>query len=535
MKNKWRLTSEFNAYFKADSLLVDSSTGSSYPGVYLSPLDDKVSRKHVEKICGTKYVAVRENEVNLMLATVNRKFRIFVKCVEFPKADQWYECLNFSCDLDYLGKLISSHEIKGGVFDNTFEVVFSDNYPGLVSVISDKMGKEYEECNDEFVRRLNSELCKKTKKYIPGHRYDTPKETIYYLCPLKSRLKNFYNSNFLENSEVVDAYLYVNKIRDGYKKVSDVLSNESIISSLDEDDVYSIKIGFSIPNRSDSGEVLEDDITGKKSFSEFRESLVTNFIKKNTKVNWNGYESLVRDKFYDIFLPYSLITEDEVYSTSTIPLITDDSRLLLKDMIVKYIKESCINVSENYTAKGTADERREKVICMFGDPNYARYDYYTRLFSELGIKDMIEDKSLVNLDIKSIEGDSEEFFKYHPIFSFRAVKTYYIYQGPTFADRCEYKVSDLFSKELADVIKDIVKGCSLLKSRYYESSDFKNFGTVRKPDIVASLVITYENIYNYIIDKMDPEAVKTLKNELRESFFGSIAIHVSKSKMEDLD
>ena len=174
----WGLTSELIAYIVPGTNLI-----------FLAGIGKKKYLVEVLKLIGDhayQEFNIHENKFQIKISgNDDLGVKVLIKSPELP-ADIWYELKNYY--IKDLWKIITTHKMNiGGEFDPDvfFEVGFTEDNPYVILV--EPGMKEFKIYFEEMRRKLYLEICKKTSKWIPGHRYELPNKSIFYLASTKSR------------------------------------------------------------------------------------------------------------------------------------------------------------------------------------------------------------------------------------------------------------------------------------------------------------------------------------------------------------
>ena len=381
----WRLTSEVIAYVVPTE-----------KEVYLAATEKKQYQIKVLKLIeGKTYQEVRlyENQFKIKFGGGDNDFDLYLWCSELP--DEWFKVANFY--KPGLWNLLENHTIEGGeIKDLVFEVTFEEELP-YVSFIEPSM-KNFKSCFEEMKRKMNCEMCKKTTKWIPGHRYDSYTESIFPLASVKLRKESLTNSQYLTDfDKMPEVWIYVGELGNE-KTVSEVLKTRSF-----GDGPADLKIMFKTKSMVDAGETLENDYSG------------------DIKDYWlPQYDRAVRDgktlkEILDIFSTISNMS-------TTVSLPITELEDLTKDTIIKVLID-CWNLDSARADLSVGDKvkesdnlgRAEKLFVISGikDPNFLKGLYYPELYKDLGI----DIKKLVKEAIEEVKGirmchDFEHYLKY---------------------------------------------------------------------------------------------------------------------------
>ena len=380
----WRLTSEIIAYVIP-----------SEKEVYLAATEKKQYQINVVKLIGEKtYQETRlyENQFDLKFGGDDNDFFLYLKCDELP--GDWYKVRNFY--KPGIWSLLEGHTITGGIMKEKFEVIFEDEIP-YVSFIEPEM-KGFKKCFEEMKRKMNCEMCKKTMKWIPGHRYDSYTESIYPLATVRLRKTSLTNSTYLTDFEKMpEVFLYVTELN-GETTIGEVLKGRSF-----GDGPKDLKIVFKPKYMVDSGEVLKDDYSG------------------DIKDYWNPiYDNANETKksLKEILDTFSVISN----LTTSVTIPRDEIMNSMKDVVEKVLIENW-NIENVRTDLFIGDKNRlednkkkkKKLLVINGikDPNFLKGLYYSELFKDLGLdlEDMIVE-SLNTIQSLKMNRDFDTYLKY---------------------------------------------------------------------------------------------------------------------------
>ena len=489
-KNDWRLTPSLDAFIV---LGIDNKI------IYLAASEKKQYKLAVSKLIGTssKEIHIDINEFEMKISLEHDDLSMFIRNPEALPDDSWYKVGNFGGNyFDYFLELSGN---KGEFPGHTFEAVFSESSPTVVSFSSPGM-KNYKAYFEEMKRRINCEVKRKTKKWVPGHRYDTLKETYYYLGEVMSRRADDKDSEFLTDDKMVPAYLYVRTINDGETTISDILNNRSF--GADED---SIRVIYSLPYAGDSGAVLSGEIS---DFSKYWDALIKNAIKKNTVSDCFGYKRVGHIK--DALDPLCYQTAGKLsYSSSP-----DDYKTSIRDLLFKSIYDIFIcnwnipSIRKDMNISSTNGEAEnvqalEKSLYFYTeDVNSSRYAYYASFFKAIGIdiKDIIS-RSIACWDESDLSENFEEFIKNRDYFDLRKNQSAITSRQRVTSTPYKLDVTTLASifgtGELTETLKKMVGfarenfGAGVTKYILY------NIGTKKQPKEYESIEISLLDLVNW--------------------------------------
>ena len=325
--------------------------------------------------------------------------------------DVWYVVKNFSGE-NGLGDLISQIDCTAGSFTEKVEPIFSDDSPTEVKFTNEGMDS-YDECFDEMIRRVNCSMLKKTRKWIPGHRYDSEKETYIYLGKVFSHKEDKYSSDYLKEKEMVENYLVLRSAK-GIKTNIDALDSKIV-----SDEGNNIQVLYKLPLMVDSGEKIE---ILDEHFEDFRDKMIQRLNNDNNKGKVPLKEAL------------------NVYcyrSNKAAETISDASR----DILIQFIKTKLTNIlvkfyniefyfpkEKTLSNKKSVEENVQALQRIFLDDidrdNIIQSLYYPEQFKDLGIDlQSICEEILYRFNMNQVVfGDfdnyiafAEDYFKYHEI------------------------------------------------------------------------------------------------------------------------
>lgn len=497
----WRLTSELIAYFPVGK-----------PIVYLASVEKKQHQVEVRKKIGYDSVEelyLYENNFRIRLGCRgDDEVTVYASSNEFPTKD-WYMVGNFSTKS--LWPILSQHVVENGNFleDTEFEACFSDDEPGMSTFVSFEM-KEYKVYFEEMKRRLNCEMCKKTKKIVPGRRYDTLSVSYYILAPVLYRKSDDTNSGYLDSGTLPEAFLYVESLKEGETKISDVLKNRPF---------GEIKILTKKPNVVDAGEALEDDFSG--NIQDYWKD-----IFKNTEGIKNTLDIFSVTNTPDI--KEELIPREEL--VATVKDILFDSILNAWDL---NSYRSDLFIGSKIDDKDNIERLTKILTNSIKDGNYMKTMYYSGLFRHLGL-DLMKLSEEVYHDWRamSLDHDFDTYLKYN---------SYYANPGRIDLDKCSAKIrikstnykldvitlEDLYGKgELRDtiiaVIEEARKNFGLGISEYSSV----NVGTKKDPKEYIMCKVTLSDILKF--KKGVSGMSETLKDEIRLRHFVWVSVTFDK-------
>ena len=496
-KNSWRLTSDLIAYFPCD---LSVSAGKR---VFLASPEKKSYKAAVQKNIESAFdeVIIESNSFKLK---VSNDLSVYVKCDEFPDPEQYYLVCNMyrtAFGVPMIGNIITqvkSDKVNFG--DTVFEAVFSEDSQESVYFMTPEMA-EYKNAFEEMKRRMNCTLNKKVKKWIPGGRYDTLTNTYYYLGEFKSRKKNELNSDFLGDSSMVPAYLYVSELGDE-KKISDILKTRKIGSGPED-----IQIMYSLPSAVDSGNVLENDITCLKDYQKY---IFDNSMKEYTITSDYGFSSYSNPKYI-----LDILSLKSSESDSYADLIPESVSEMIKNMLHEVVLCSWDlnkNREDIYIGEGNNNDKNAENLVRrfyqdFKDGNAMRNLYYRKLFIDLGINineiavEVVSQgnpESLILSGIENYVSLGSIYFKNHFTDASRKISRQRIKSTNYTLE--VVKLSDLFSAtpnlllDIKDLIENARNNFGLGVRTFYDT----NTGTKKSPKIYTTIEVDILDLIKYL-------------------------------------
>ena len=501
---KWRLTSELLAYV---------ITGKKR--IYLSAIDKKVCQTNIAKLMSennepnSEEIRLYENRFEIKLGgDSENNLVLYAKSEEFPTSE-WYEIANFW--KEGIWNLIESHTIENGNFPDglQFEVGFEDTKP-IVTFVEPKM-KNYKVYFEEMRRRINCEICKKTTKYTPGHRYDTLDETYFILACLNSRRKDPFNSDFIiDPKETKEVFVYTNILYENDKDISEILNTRHF-----GDKPEDLKILYTKKSMVDSGKVLENNYTGE--IQDYWKNIFENSLSS---------KSYIKDAF-DVFSLCNSMSIDP----SKVP--TDEIKDYISDFMFNIIIEywnlnnlrSDLLLSDTKSDEVNIDSIIKLVSSTIKDGNFLRNLYYPKLLKSLGI-DIRElaTKVLHSWKATPIDSDFDTYLKYSYYYSNPMRKETDKNISRQRVKSTKYKLDvitlkDLYgeSSELKDTIIECVNDVRANYGLGASNYELINVGTKKDPLEYIICELTLQDILK--LKKGVSGLSETLKNEIMKRHF----------------
>ena len=531
MIKNWRLTTDVTVMIKIDG---------SERLVYLTPPEKKYETS-VSKLIDGYYspITIENKFISLNIETDNESgdLKLYMSSPELPAEFKKYLVMNF--DVSEIWKIIEHNNINSGKIDGEFYAVFSDKSLNKVSFVSKSMS-EFTKCNDEMKRRINYEYFKKTKKIVPGHRYDSPKETRYYLCKVNSRKQNETHTQFLDDTLASgnELYLYVNNLKDTDTSISQILTSRCFGAG-----DYDIKVAYDSPSFVDSGCVLNNDFSG--NIKDYWVPMFDNALKECTKKKPWGYV-MYEDikKLFDIFAYQNISDMSYKIDYNIINTLQEVLSTVLKHNLLVYWKVYNIDDTLVINDKNDFDKNMAALIKLFYknfiDSNLYKELYYDVLLSNIGISlSSIARNVLISWDESMICSSFENFLMYK--FYYNNKQFLFKYKimnfvsnqrksnNPDDESKDLNSISTILNKsELADVVIEIFEYANSNFGLGVNTYDIVNFGTKVRPDNAIYCIITLEDIINY--KKGIENMSENLKNEIMRYKFNSIEVVVDKSE-----
>lgn len=502
--------------------------------VWLSFEESKKNKEAVNKLIkneilpeeDTKEILIEENRFKLKF---DSSLNLYIKSEEFP-TDNWYRLRNFSNDPKHLGAILTKIQNNNGVFDEEkdFEAAFSIMYPTKVIMACSGMD-EYEDYLNELVRVVNCQTLKKTRKWIPGHRYDSETNTYYYLG--KAYTKSYKDNKLGEDLEEV--HLVVESLN-GETKISEIINNRVFGNNIGD-----IKIVPSISLMVDGGSVLENDLD-TSNIEPLWEGLVMRAINKcrvTRGESWEDYTDI-----YSILQPLTLVSKEHGYSNIKNYKFWGELERVIKvtllNLIVRYngVSENIGNIDTSCSKEEAIDNIKRLYTLLANEPR--EINYSAQLISKIGI-------DLDNLIGEILEGYSENltvFRDLESMYNFSDIYTelhsnsgeFYLdqrYEGRRYsADMDKNKVPKLshiiVQTSICDTIETILEQAKEKGGSNITRYQVFNQGTRSNPVLYELYEVRLKDIIKLYgsVSKV-PE---NLKNELVINRFQGITIKLNK-------
>lgn len=525
----WRLVDNIAVY------VINSNVGEDK--VYLASLEKKTYENAVLKEIGNEpYNKLLLDEASFRLK-LGKNFSISISSPLLPGGEsKFYKVMNSYCGKNYnfISEIISQVENKKGDFGDTeFETIFSDQQIGKVFFVTREMDF-YNQAFQEMRRRINCQICKKTKKWIPGHRYDSEIKTYYYLGSFVSRKAPI--GEYLNDFNTVPVHLVIEEIKDTDKKISDVLGWATF-----GDKANSITPLYltSFPSMVDCGKFLDNDV---KDIQNYWPKMIDNTISQ-AKPNEFGYTSY-EDIFRNLFNIFSIQNKDNlVYN------IPDDSKEKLEKIVENVLISDILlwwdismdKSDSNISSSNDIDKNQLNLVTLFfrclKDENLKKNLYYPELFKNMGIRSLedIARSALINYNPSNLVfGDSmESYVKNGSIYFATHDQNMISKESIQRVNSTNYALNVVTVEELfvltpnlcsllKEISKEAIDNCGIGVEKFYQT----NIGNRKNPKIYNTVVINIKDIVNYYGGYSNvPEDIV---REIKESKFWKFTLNIDK-------
>lgn len=477
--------------------------------VFLTIQGDKKHNVQVKKEINShkpfSELVLRENLFNLKIDVLPdyEGVTAYIKSPNLPNPKEWYKVGNFLQESAY--QILSEVENENGCFgDEEFEVAFIESKAVLVN---SKMSN-YSEAMNEMTRRFYIEIGKKTKKWVPGHRYDCKDGTYYYLGKYLSRKKEEFNSTFFNTQEeLTEVHIYAKELKHGEKKISDVFRNGKYGVDL------FVRWDESFPSCVDSGSSLEDDAP---SLQNLYTEMFNNAIP----------EKLTPENLKTLFDVLNVLS---IQDTLTFPKeISIKVRDITKDLIKSVIFNNW-NIPRTRTDREIGKDKdineninkiKSLLLNTINDGNILGKFYYEGLFNILSIDLEEEIKEWLENWNEDDLTSSFSIFRENAAYFLKRTDTRNITSVQRAGDK-EVKITDLFGTgELGEAIKDLT---TYAATNYGEGSS--DFNAVKINKIYScACTITLEDLLKF---RDTPE----LREEILKYKFSKAIIYFDKDRI----
>jgi hypothetical protein len=509
--SEWRLCSDITAF-------VVSGTGTR--SVYLS---DSSKKKYLDQTKRNIPTGATFTEESLP----NEGFRLKFIGEEFMISHEnlgkdWFVVKNVHAPLNTLKVLVPYTSIEHGEFSGDFEMMFSDNFPGVFKPINtDHPG--YQEAMEELRRRINCEMCPKTKKWKPGYRYDTMSGTIYYLGQFWSHRVG--ETGKFEKTAPRVVYFFTPRLQEGEKTISDVLKNRLLHPSEGEVSVRDEEIGVleKMSPRVEVGQYLEDDLGSGQEFNLW-EALIGNYMK-TTEI---PYSENSRETRYDrsgslwSIFDYTEETGWPVLDASLTGTISGLAESEMRYQQIEFYGSNYYGTELETSDKKTQEQNISSCVALFlrsiPSQNTLKRIYYPKLMEALGL-DLpgIADRVLLGLSqvrsdmTTTIQGALDYEVRLRRIDNSRYHRVWGSEKELTF-----------YPEKLRDVLLEFVDFIIENHGQGVKSYQVSNYGTKARPRDFLTTTITLPELIEHLggINKIPDD----LKVDILESGFFELTI-----------
>lgn len=456
--NKWKLTEGTNLVIISQS------------EAYLFPVDKPEWKKKIlKKYSGFVYrdIDLEKNEFSLSLDEALDVYITF--------EGKLYRVANYRGDIR---KAIIQNTLEKSKFKETFEAAYNDDLPGSVNFVSSGMA-EYNEYMNEMIRQLNCQIKKKTKKWVAGHRYDSEKETYYYLGEFCSHKSDDYGSEYIKEPDCPLVNVVALKV-DGCTTISDVFKDI---------EGHKVKILQKLPGMVDSGNALTDDT----SLYGLLDKIDLTRTLENILGNICFVSGSVPEKVKDVIVEKLKKKLEEVLISCW-----GEESYFPKDLQIGRKNSLTDNI-----------EHLSILVCSkhgMNDANYLCQPYYTEFFKDLGIdlkklaEEAIGNFSLEKTVFGSFESyleNQETYLKYRKYNSNILTKVQLSTNGGcTKSDLIELRES-INNRSLYEALKTIFGNAKSSGGGELTSYRVFNAGTQKEPKEYIRAEITVPDIINF--------------------------------------
>lgn len=416
---------------------------------------------------------------------------------------EYYVVKNFIPTNEARGKLIRA---MSGLSGEGLDPVFTEEAPDAVWFV--KSGtQDYRDASDEMIRRLNCSMMKKTRKWQPGHRYDSEDKTYYYLGKFVTHRRNYDSSEFIPDP--IECHLVVERIPEGIDTIPDVLRT-CLYGSTGKEYIHTL--WGTLPLMVDSGETL-----------------------KNSEEPWD-LQSLYMDQLknaYESGAPLEKALEIFAYTDKAEDVFLPDSVDL--DPIVGRVRERMMNLliqwwglkyngDASYVGPDQAEGPNVKgLVTLFAgsldQENIFRTLYYPELFRLIcvDLEKLAKDALIDWGGGFQLKSDFDYYVRVYPLW-----KKYHrtCVEVDQTGGRPENFLGRVLGSSLAEAMEKLLVGGADSVTSWKEI----NRGTASRPDIVIQAKVTLPDL----LAVGEPD--ETLKNDIINSEFQELNIKFMKDK-----
>ena len=520
MIDNWRLTS--------DVVLMFENTGDGNK-VYIASPEKKQYEVAISKLSNNIYTkkTVENANFEVKIGVQKNLPAIYIKTSQLPTLD-WTIVANFYHPSVW--NILSQCSTNHGVVEGKFNIVFTESDIKAVSVVSSEM-IEYSNASNEMKRRLRCEIGKKTKSLKPGHRYDSLKETRYYLCPIVSRKLNHSASDFQDDTTTLKTpgYIYTNVIFEDDHSISDILKTRKFGSNKED---LKVAISENLP-WIDSGQELTNDFSG--NIKDYWEIVAENTLKAGIKPIDKSSLSICTNlpDVLEILSCQSQIDLNYDISETLTNTIKSTISEILEYNLLKFWKLKSAQPELELSDKKEHEKNIEALETLFykslEDSNIHKFTYYKSLFNRLKINlNKLSETIIINFSESNLTKSFEDYLNYR--FYWKNKKSIYYSNSRPILDYTLIrtsegvpKVEELFGK--SDLSKTISDLYNYAISNFGEGiSEYSVVASNKKSsEFSVFCCITLDDILKY--KKGVSGMSENLKNEIVRNKFDNITIN----------
>lgn len=388
----------------------------------------------------------------------------------------------------------------------------------------------YKNSEDEYLRRINLGLYRKTTKYIPGNKYATESGDFYFIGKYVSHRGSdgygYYDSNYNTN-QMITVNVFSN-VCPKSGKVSELYLDFDV-RGIKEIDSYSSKVYpgiilFTSKSKPmvDMGKSLDIDISIEDSY----DSRLTEFM--STKKKEYTYGS---GQYYYTELS-SLLNIFDLTSGTQSKGVSDKAKNMMKEIIMSnlmYILFQVYDVVDSGSENILKTNSQESNIKALSDKFFWRFMkspvyYYNSSYQESLLKEVFEldliklcEEALTEYDLNPIPqfSDFDDYIKNIGYTERRDPETFHKIIDFLYVNSEKRKISEFLSKgPYRDLMVDIYKEAIDTNGTNLKSFNIENVGTQRTPLLKYTFDITLEDIMNHYGVKNLTDLPKEIKDDM---------------------
>lgn len=472
--------------------------------IYFTDSEQKTSQKELDKLIkdGGKKFLIENSGFSIRLTGDN-----YLLVSHSDLGNREYLLKNAADMIDIM-KIISDPEVKlqGGVFEgNNWSFVLNPNRNFLPAKEGTKV---YDDAELEMIKRFTIGTSPKTSKWEPGYRYDDETSSIYYLGTVGSWVNNNNNNNnkytYSIASQGKEVYYMILESKNFRPK-----PNQSL-EEVFKENFFNIKFKT---KRNTLVKASKPFATGTSiaNITDTWENIIENWIKEN-ETTYSEYSNLVMYKknpgyLFEIF-KYTNLNEVPLLSTKSKELIESILKHYFKYILVRYWNKKGVFPGDWFGENKSAEDNTKSLLkCVYhsfdDEGNYWKEEYFTTLFSELGIDtNKISTETIAVFEPTKMFDTWEHYLnnipnvEENPIGNFTNIWI----DESSYSSRDYYYSSDTkrldeLKEPYKSVFTDILEYC---KNESKNSGDYivRNKGTLNKPKYVEQFRITLDTICN---------------------------------------